>query len=50
MLECWGGGFGRHHTTDIWDEIPLCYVALYGEIEGEAVTFGVQIVVILFFK
>lgn len=24
--ECWGGGFGRHHTTDIWDEIPLCYV------------------------
>lgn len=49
MLECWGGGFGRHHTTDIWDEIPvLC--ALYGEIEGEAVTFGVQIVVILFYK
>ena len=26
MLECWGGGFGRHCTTDIWGEIPLYYV------------------------
>ena len=38
MLECWGGGFGRHCTTDI------------EEIEGEAITFGVQIIVILFYK